>query len=73
LEHEIKTFLMCVAKWTCQWFNKLKFHIFLHLPAHICCFGPAILFAMEVFESFNAVIQAKSVHSNWLSSSQDIA
>ncbi|KAJ7886066.1 hypothetical protein B0H13DRAFT_2535282 [Mycena leptocephala] len=47
-----------------RWFNKPKFHIILHLPAHIRRFGPAILFATEAFESFNAVIRAKSVHSN---------
>ncbi|PBK90657.1 hypothetical protein ARMGADRAFT_866159, partial [Armillaria gallica] len=73
LEHEINIFLVRVAKWTCQWFNKPKFHIFLHLPAHIRRFGPAILFATEAFESFNTVIRAKSVHSNRLSPSRDIA
>ncbi|KAJ6542980.1 hypothetical protein B0H19DRAFT_1212717 [Mycena capillaripes] len=47
--------------------------IFLHLPAHIRRFGPAILFATEAFESFNAIIRAKSVHSNRHAPSRDIA
>jgi hypothetical protein len=55
-----------------RWFNKPKFHIFIHLTEHIQQFGPAILFAMEAFKSFNAIIQAKSVHSNCHASSQDI-
>jgi predicted component of type VI protein secretion system len=40
---------------------------------HIKRFGPAILFATEAFESFNAIIRAKSVHSNRHAPSQDIA
>ncbi|KAI6028188.1 hypothetical protein EDC04DRAFT_2869143 [Pisolithus marmoratus] len=35
-----------------------------HLVKHIHWFGPAALFATEAFESFNAVIRAKSIHSN---------
>ncbi|KAF8223248.1 hypothetical protein L208DRAFT_1317782, partial [Tricholoma matsutake] len=58
---------------TNRWFNKPKFHILLHLMEHIKCFGPAILFATEAFESFNAIIWAKSVHSNCHAPSQDIA
>ena len=61
------------ARWTCAWFNKSKFHIILHLPKHVCRFGPAMLFATEAFESFNAVIRAKSVHSNRQAPSRDIA
>jgi len=45
----------------------------LHLPEHIRRFGPAILFATEAFESFNAIIRAKSVHSNRHAPSRDIA
>jgi hypothetical protein len=40
---------------------------------HIKHFGPAILFATEAFESFNAIIRAKSVHSNRHAPSRDIA
>ncbi|KAG6819617.1 hypothetical protein H0H93_010245 [Arthromyces matolae] len=73
LETAIDEFLLRVAHWTPRWFNKPKFHIFLHLPTHIRRFGPAILFATEGFESFNAVIRAKSVHSNRQAPSRDIA
>ncbi|EAU86850.2 hypothetical protein CC1G_11482 [Coprinopsis cinerea okayama7 len=73
LEREIETFLLTTAKWTHRWFNKPKFHILVHLPEHIRCFGPAILFATEGFESFNAIIRAKSIHSNRQAPSRDIA
>ncbi|KAJ3776881.1 hypothetical protein FB446DRAFT_784792 [Lentinula raphanica] len=73
LEHEIEQFLLHAAKWNIRWFNKPKFHILVHLPAHIRRFGPAILFATEVFESYNAIIRAKSIHSNRLAPSRDIA
>lgn len=73
LDHEIKHFLLSAARWTTQWFNKPKFHILLHLTDHIRRFGPAILFATEAFESFNAIIRAKSVHSNRHAPSRDIA
>jgi hypothetical protein len=73
LTAEINNFLACAARWTTRWFNKPKFHILLHLPDHIRRFGPAILFATEAFESFNAIIRAKSVHSNRHAPSRDIA
>ncbi|KAJ6503838.1 hypothetical protein C8R45DRAFT_894926 [Mycena sanguinolenta] len=73
LTDEINHFLLAAARWTNRWFNKPKFHIILHLPTHIRRFGPAILFATEAFESFNAVIRAKSVHSNRHAPSCDIA
>ncbi|KAK0471280.1 hypothetical protein IW261DRAFT_1671032 [Armillaria novae-zelandiae] len=73
LQDEIDHFLMCVAQWTCRWFNKPKFHILVHLPEHVRRFGPAMLFATEAFESFNAVIRTKSVHSNRHAPSRDIA
>ncbi|KAJ6574068.1 hypothetical protein B0H19DRAFT_1208170 [Mycena capillaripes] len=73
LTAEINHFLTCAARWTTRWFNKPKFHILLHLPAHIRRFGPAILFATEAFKSFNAIIRAKSVHSNCHAPSRDIA
>jgi hypothetical protein len=62
-----------VICWTPRWFNKPKFHFIIHLPAHIRRFGPAVLFATETFESYNAIIRGKSVHSNHQSPSRDIA
>ena len=73
LQREIEHFLLMTAKWSCDWFNKSKFHIILHLPKHIQQFGPAMLFATKAFESFNAVIRAKSIHSNRQAPSRDIA
>ncbi|KAH9945634.1 hypothetical protein B0H21DRAFT_693918 [Amylocystis lapponica] len=73
LEKEIQYFLLCAARWTTRWFNKPKFHILLHLVEHIRRLGPASLFATESFESFNAIIRAKSVHSNRQAPSRDIA
>lgn len=72
LTDHIKYFLLTTAKWSCRWFNKPKFHILIHLPEHIRCFGPAILFATEAFELFNLVIRSKSVHSNRQAPSRDI-
>jgi hypothetical protein len=65
--------LNSTAKWTTQWFNKPKFHLLVHLVDHIRDFGPASLFATEAFESFNANIRLKSVHSNRQAPSRDIA
>ncbi|KAF9551916.1 hypothetical protein CPC08DRAFT_745018 [Agrocybe pediades] len=48
LEKEIHNFLIRTARWSTAWFNKAKFHVILHLPDHVRCFGPAILFATEV-------------------------
>ncbi|KAF8148334.1 hypothetical protein K438DRAFT_1625608, partial [Mycena galopus ATCC 62051] len=73
LEAAIKHFLDCTCKLTLQWFNKPKFHVILHLPSHIKQFGPAMLFATEGFESFNAIIRSCSVHSNRHAPSLDIA
>ena len=73
LETGIAEFLYRVICWTPRWFNKPKFHFIIHLPAHIRRFGPAILFATETFESYNAIIRGKSVHSNHLAPSRDIA
>ncbi|KAJ3853984.1 hypothetical protein EV368DRAFT_73145 [Lentinula lateritia] len=73
LEKTIDYFLDCTCRLTPRWFNKPKFHVLLHLPNHIRCFGPAILFATEGFESFNAIIRAWSVHSNRHAPSKDIA
>ncbi|KAI6026560.1 hypothetical protein BKA83DRAFT_121163 [Pisolithus microcarpus] len=73
LQVAINHFLNCTARWTPQWFNKPKFHILRHLPDHIRRFGPAILFATEGFESYNAVIRDHSIHSNRQAPSWDIA
>ncbi|KAJ4467657.1 hypothetical protein C8J55DRAFT_394516, partial [Lentinula edodes] len=73
LEQTIDHFLDCTCRLTPRWFNKPKFHVLLHLPAYIRRFGPAMLFATESFESFNAVIRARSVHSNRQAPSKDIA
>ncbi|KAF7303282.1 hypothetical protein MKEN_01292300 [Mycena kentingensis (nom. inval.)] len=73
LESAIHHFLDCVCRLDSTWFNKPKFHVLLHLPAHIRRFGPAMLFATEGFESFNAIIRACSVHSNRQAPSRDIA
>ena len=73
LEHHISYFLLCTIKWTPRWFNKPKFHIIRHLAFHIGRFGPAILFATESFESFNAVVRGQSIHSNRHAPSKDIA
>ncbi|KAF9000376.1 hypothetical protein BDZ89DRAFT_1121660 [Hymenopellis radicata] len=72
LEDAIFDFLACTALWNTQWFNKPKFHVLLHLPRHVQRFGPGILFATESFESYNAVIRGRSVHSNHLAPSADI-
>ena len=73
LEIAITEFLYRTICWTPHWFNKPKFHFILHIPTHIRRFGPAVLFATETFESYNAVIRGKSVHSNRLAPSRDIA
>ncbi|KAJ7877372.1 hypothetical protein B0H14DRAFT_2342326, partial [Mycena olivaceomarginata] len=44
LDAAIKHFLDCTCGLTLQWLNKPKFHVILHLPAHIGRFGPAMLF-----------------------------
>lgn len=73
MKKAIDHFLTCIAGWTPRWFNKPKFHIVLHLPEHVRDFGPAMLFATEGFEAFNAVIRAKSILSNRQAPSRDIA
>lgn len=64
--------LKATARWSLRWFNKPKFHILLHLPTHICRFGPAPFFATEGFELMNAVIRLQSVLSNCSAPSKDI-
>ncbi len=73
LEDAIVQFLGATALWSTQWFNKIKFHVWVHLPRHIKRFGPAILFATETMESYNLVIRLRSVHSPRQAPSVDIA
>ncbi|KAI5899751.1 uncharacterized protein SCHCODRAFT_02485944 [Schizophyllum commune H4-8] len=73
LRAAIRYLLDCTCKLDAQWFNKPKFHMLIHLPEHIRRFGPAMLFATEGFESFNAIIRAHSIHSNRHAPSRDIA
>lgn len=65
--------MAATALWTTQWFNKPKFHILLHLAAHIEDFRPAIVYTTETFESYNYVIRLRSIHSNHHAPSVDIA
>ncbi|KAG6808386.1 hypothetical protein H0H92_004302, partial [Tricholoma furcatifolium] len=73
MKRAIDAFLDCTCRMTPRWFNKPKFHIVLHLPEHVRRFGPAMLFATEGFESFNAIIRSASIHSNRHAPSRDIA
>ncbi|KAF7341642.1 hypothetical protein MSAN_02061900 [Mycena sanguinolenta] len=57
---------------TYLWFNKPKFHLFVHLVYHIPRFGPLILYATESFESYNLVIRLRSIHSTKHAPSLDI-
>ncbi|KAK7008238.1 hypothetical protein R3P38DRAFT_2948527 [Favolaschia claudopus] len=52
---------------------KGKLHILAHLVDEIPRFGPAILYATEIFECWNAVFRLCSVFSNHLAPSRDIA
>ncbi|KAJ7128710.1 hypothetical protein C8R44DRAFT_558080, partial [Mycena epipterygia] len=47
LNDSVFDFLTATALWNTQWFNKPKFHLFVHLPEHIRRFGPLILYATE--------------------------
>ncbi|KAL1674251.1 hypothetical protein EV122DRAFT_282209 [Schizophyllum commune] len=73
VQHAIEHFLRLTMKWSPRWSNKPKFHLLLHIVEHIRLFGPPLLFATEVFESYNAVIRAWSVNSNGQAPSRDIA
>ncbi|KAF7364704.1 hypothetical protein MVEN_00340200 [Mycena venus] len=72
LDDAIFDFLTATALWNTQWFNKPKFHLFVHIPGHIRRFGPLILYATESFESFNLVIRLRSIHSTKHAPSLDI-
>ena len=52
--------------------SKPKFHLLIHLPMHIRCFGPAILYSTERYESFNHVFCLGSIYSNKKAPSWDI-
>lgn len=60
----IEDFLRTAALWNTQWFNKPKFHLFVHILDHILRFGPASLYSTEAFESYNYVIHLRSINSN---------
>ncbi|KAH7917685.1 hypothetical protein BV22DRAFT_1025951, partial [Leucogyrophana mollusca] len=49
------------------------FHLLLHIIDHIRRFGPAIIFATEGFESYNAVIRGWCINSNRQAPSRDAA
>ncbi|KAI8448445.1 hypothetical protein BY996DRAFT_6607642 [Phakopsora pachyrhizi] len=66
-------FLLKLISTNSQWVNKSKFYMFIHLSQSIAHFGPASLLATEKFESYNIVVQQALIHSNWQSSSHDIA
>ncbi|EFP76249.1 uncharacterized protein PGTG_02690 [Puccinia graminis f. sp. tritici CRL 75-36-700-3] len=73
LNKSIDNFMWHITKTTCQWVNKPKLHMLLHLPECIQRFGPATLYATEKFKSFNGVLRNASIHSNRHSPGQDIA
>ena len=51
--------------------SKPKFHFLVHLPLYIRCFGPAIIFSTEHYESYNHVFRLTCIHSTRLGPSQD--
>ena len=73
LKNSITDFLLATALWNPQWFNKPKFHLFVHLLEHVRRFGPAIIYSTETFESYNLVIRLRSINSNKHAPSFDIA
>ncbi|KAI0353117.1 hypothetical protein OH77DRAFT_1522874 [Trametes cingulata] len=72
LNDAVEDFLAATALWSTQWFNKPKFHLFVHLAFYVDRFGPPILYATEGFESYNFLIRLRSVHSNRHAPSADI-
>ncbi|KAF8259438.1 hypothetical protein EI94DRAFT_1545583, partial [Lactarius quietus] len=51
--------------------TKPKFHFLVHLPAFIHCFGPAIVFSTECYDSFNHVFHLSCIYSNRQAPSRD--
>lgn len=51
--------------------SKPKFHFLVHLPAYIRCFGPAIIFLTERYESFNHVFRLTCIYNNRRAPSRD--
>ncbi|KAG1824629.1 uncharacterized protein BJ212DRAFT_1444390 [Suillus subaureus] len=51
--------------------SKSKFHFLIHLLAYIRRFGPAIIFLMERYESFNHIFCLSCIYSNRQAPSRD--
>ncbi|KAF8266578.1 hypothetical protein EI94DRAFT_1547648, partial [Lactarius quietus] len=65
LSQSIQDFLNIMAK--CApgiLVSKPKFHFLIHLPSFIRRFGPAILYSMECYESFNHIFRLSCIYSN---------
>ncbi|KAH9808583.1 hypothetical protein DFH28DRAFT_1197768 [Melampsora americana] len=73
LQNAVDNLLVCLVGSNARWTNKPKFHMLTHLPHSIKWFGPSCLVATEIFESFNAVLRAASIHSNRQAPGRDIA
>ncbi|KAG2752138.1 hypothetical protein P692DRAFT_201687974, partial [Suillus brevipes Sb2] len=72
LSRTIKDFLNITAQCAPSiLISKPKFHFLIHLPAFIRCFGPAIIFSTERYESFNHVFRLSCIHSNRCAPSRD--
>ncbi|KAJ7885743.1 hypothetical protein B0H14DRAFT_2563749 [Mycena olivaceomarginata] len=52
---------------------KIKLHLLAHIPDDIRWFGPAIRFAIEIYEAYNGVFRLCSIYSNHWAPSRDIS